>query len=68
MILLMRWNNLFGTKVLVLFPLLGHTDSSTLTASCLGVLTTHTQTPEVTQTTVAPHPLQALNIFSQFLI
>ena len=46
--------------------LLGDTDSPTPTTSGLGVLTTHTETPVVTETTVSTDLLQALEIITKF--
>lgn len=45
--------------------LLGHTHSATTTTSCLGVLTTDTQAPVVTQTAMRADLLQALQIVTQ---
>ena len=48
--------------------LLGHTNSATTSSSCLGVLTTDTETPPVTETPVRPDLLQTLQILSQFVV
>lgn len=45
--------------------LLGDTDSPTATASCLGVLTTDTQAPVVSETTVSANLLEALEIVTE---
>lgn len=55
------------TQKLSVLPLLGHTDRATLTASGLRVLATHTKAPVVAEATVAPHPLEALEILTQLL-
>lgn len=46
--------------------LLGDTDGATTTTSRLGVLTTDTEAPVVTQTTVRDDLLQTLQIITQF--
>jgi hypothetical protein len=43
-----------------------HADSFSATTSCLGVLTTHSVTPVVANTSVCSHLLQSLNIFTNF--
>lgn len=48
--------------------LLADTDSATSSASSLGVLTTDTETPVVSQTTVSSDLLQALQIFTQLAL
>ncbi len=53
---------------LPVLPLLGHTHGAALAAGGLGVLTAHTETPEVTQTTVAPHPLETLEVLTELLV
>jgi hypothetical protein len=45
--------------------LLGNTDSTTSAASGLGVLTTDTETPVVTETTMSADLLQALKIITE---
>ena len=45
--------------------LLGHTHSLSTATSGLGVLTTHTQTPVVTQIPVVPDLLQALQVVTK---
>jgi hypothetical protein len=45
--------------------LLGHTDGPAAAASRLGVLTTDTETPVVTETTVGPDLLQALEVITE---
>ena len=45
--------------------LLGHTDSTTAAASCLRVLSTNTETPVVTKTTMSSDLLQALKIITK---
>lgn len=45
-----------------------HGCESTVTAGGLGVLTTHTNAPVVTETPVKAHPLHALNVLSQSLV
>lgn len=48
--------------------LLADTDSATSSASSLGMLTTDTETPVVSQTTVSSDLLQALQIFTQLAL
>ena len=48
--------------------LLRHTNSTTTTTSSLGMLTTHTQAPVVTQTTVRTNLLQPLQIVTQLRV
>lgn len=48
--------------------LLGHTDGPATTARRLGVLTTHTEAPVVTETTVRPDLLQALEVFTELRV
>lgn len=48
--------------------LLGYTDSATTTTGSLGVLTTDTETPVVTETAVRADLLQAFQIVTQFRI
>lgn len=48
--------------------LLRHTDSSTPTTGRLGVLTTHTQAPVVSQTPMRTDLLQALQVITQFRV
>ena len=45
-----------------------HGCESTVTAGGLGVLTTHTNAPVVTETPVKAHPLHALNVLRQSAI
>ena len=45
--------------------LLGHTNSATVTASSLGVLTADTEAPAVTKTTVVLHLLEHLKIVTE---
>ena len=45
--------------------LLGHTNSPSSATSGLGVLSTHTDSPVVTETTVSPDLLQALKVISE---
>jgi hypothetical protein len=45
--------------------LLGDTDSTSTSSSCLGVLSTDTETPVVTKTTVGADLLQALEIVTE---
>merc|ERR1712142_276904 len=67
---------MFGNCDILLTPgeqgdsllLLGHTDGATTTTGGLGVLTAHTQTPEVSESTVSPDLLQPLKIFSQLVV
>lgn len=48
--------------------LLRHTNGASTTAGCLGVLTTDTETPVVTHTTMGTDLLQTLQIFTQFRV
>jgi hypothetical protein len=48
--------------------LLGHTDSSAATTGCLGVLSTNTEAPVVTETTVSADLLQALEIVTELAV
>ena len=48
--------------------LLGHTDGTTTAARCLGVLSTHTETPVVSETTVGTDLLQALEILTELAV
>jgi hypothetical protein len=48
--------------------LLGHTDGSAAATSGLGVLTTDTETPVVTETTVGADLLQALEIVTELAV
>ena len=48
--------------------LLGHTDSFSLVTGGLGVLTSHTETPVVTETTVSPDLLESLKILTQLVV
>ena len=48
--------------------LLGHTDRPAAATGGLGVLTTHTQAPVVTETTVGADLLQALQIITQLRV
>lgn len=45
--------------------LLRHTDGPTTATGGLGVLSTHTETPVVTETAVSPDLLQALEILTE---
>lgn len=46
--------------------LLGHTDGSSSSTSGLGMLTSDTETPEVTNTTMGTNLLQSFEIFTKF--
>lgn len=48
--------------------LLGDTDGTTAAARCLGVLSTDTETPVVSETTVGADLLQALEIFTELAV
>lgn len=48
--------------------LLGHTDGPAATTSRLGVLTAHTETPVVTETTVSTDLLQALKVITELRV
>jgi hypothetical protein len=48
--------------------LLRHTDGTTAAASGLGVLSTHTETPVVTETAVSADLLQAFQIFTELAV
>lgn len=48
--------------------LLGHTDGATATTGRLGVLSTYTETPVVSETTVSTDLLQALEIFTELAV
>ena len=52
-----------GSKIILL--LLGDTDSSAAATSGLGVLTTDTETPVVTETTVGTDLLEALKVVTE---
>lgn len=53
------------TRRVDLLLLVGDTDSATTAASSLGVLTTDTETPVVTETTVRADALEALEVFTE---
>ena len=48
--------------------LLGHTDSTSTTSSSLSMLTSHTESPVMTQTTMSLHLPQTLQIVTEFLL
>ena len=48
--------------------LLGHTHGFSLVSSGLGVLTSHTETPVVTEPTVGPDLLESLKILTQLVV
>ncbi|EZA49600.1 hypothetical protein X777_12145 [Ooceraea biroi] len=48
--------------------LLGHTDRASTATGSLGVLTTYTKTPIVTQTPVSTDLLHPLQVFTQFRV
>ncbi len=48
--------------------LLGHTDSPSTSARCLGVLATDAQAPVVAETAVSTHLLQALQVITQLRV
>ena len=48
--------------------LLGHTHSFSLVSGGLGVLTSHTETPVVTEPTVGPDLLESLKILTQLVV
>lgn len=48
--------------------LLGDSHSATTTSGSLGVLTTHTDTPRVTQTTMDTNLLHALKVLTQLVV
>ena len=53
---------------MLLTLLLGHTDGFTAATSRLGVLTAHTQTPVVTETTVVADLLKTLKILAHLVV
>ena len=48
--------------------LLGHTDSFSLVTGGLGVLTSHTETPVVTQATMGADLLQTLQVLTELVV
>merc|ERR1712115_689214 len=48
--------------------LLGYTNGASTTASCLGVLTTDTEAPVVSQTTMGTDLLQTLKILTELVV
>ena len=54
-------------SLFILF-LLGHTDSFSLVTGGLGVLTSHTETPVVTQTTMGANLLQTLQVLTELVV
>lgn len=57
-------------KILFSYSLLlfGHTNSSSSAASGFGMLTTNTETPVVTKTTVSPDLLQTFQILTELVV
>merc|ERR1711937_856352 len=55
-------------KDIPLVLLLGHTDGTSLASCGLGMLSTHTQTPVVAETTVSTDLLQSLQVFAPLVI
>ena len=57
-----------GKADVYILLLLGHTHSFSLVSGGLGVLTSHTETPVVTEPTVGPDLLESLKILTQLVV
>ena len=57
-----------GKADVYILLLLGHTHGLSLVASGLGVLTSDSETPVMTKTTVSPDFLQTLQIFTELVV
>ena len=57
-----------GKADVYILLLLGHTHGFSLVSSGLGVLTSHTETPVVTEPTVGPDLLESLKILTQLVV